>query len=99
MARRLLLVVLPLVALAGCSGAADPADEAVGVSFAGLGPSAVYANLLIAGLQSCLLAYFFMHLKGTDNLTWLICGAGIFWLILLFGLLLTDYVTRQIAAY
>jgi len=72
---------------------------AVGVSFAELGPSAVYANLLIAGLQSCLLGYFFMHLKGAGQLTWLIVGAGLFWLAILFALLLTDYLTRHIAAY
>ena len=72
---------------------------AVGVSFAGLGPSAVFANLLIAGAQSCLLGYFFMHLKGAEQLTWLIVGAGLFWLAILFVLLLTDYVTRHIAAY
>lgn len=72
---------------------------AIGVSFAGLGPMAVVANLLIAGLQSCLLGYFFMHLKGAEKLTWLIVGAGLFWMFLLFLLLLNDYVTRHIAAY
>jgi cytochrome c oxidase subunit IV len=72
---------------------------AVAVSFAGLGASAVYANLLIAGAQSCLLAYFFMHLKEAEQLTWLICGAGIFWLVIMFVLLLNDYITRGIAAY
>jgi len=72
---------------------------AIGVSFAKLGASAVYPNLLIAGLQSCLLAYFFMHLKGAEKMTWLIVGAGLFWLFLLFLLLLNDYVTRHFAAY
>src|SRR5438132_184181 len=72
---------------------------AVGVSCADLGPAAVYLNLLIAGAQTCLLAYFFMHLKGADNLTWLVAGAGIFWLCILFILLLTDYITRYKAAY
>ncbi len=73
---------------------------AIGVSFAPLGPSyRLFANLFIAGLQSCLLAYFFMHLKGAEKLTWLIVGAGLFWLFLLFLLLLNDYVTRYMAAY
>ena len=72
---------------------------AVGVSFAKLGPSAVYANLLIASAQACLLGYFFMHLKGAESLTWLIVGAGLFWTAILFALLLTDYLTRNIAAY
>lgn len=74
---------------------------AVGVSLNGesLGGAAVYLNLLIAGAQASLLAFFFMHLKGADHLTWLVAGAGVFWLVILFVLLLTDYVTRQIAAY
>jgi cytochrome c oxidase subunit 4 len=72
---------------------------AVGVSFMNLGYNAIYANLLIAATQTCLLAYFFMHLKGADQLTWLVAGAGIFWLIILFLFLLTDYLTRHIAAY
>lgn len=74
---------------------------AVGVSMAGekLGNAAVYLNLMIAGAQASLLAYFFMHLKGADHLTWLVAGAGLFWILILFTLLLTDYLTRQIAAY
>jgi caa(3)-type oxidase subunit IV len=72
---------------------------AIGVSFAGLGPAAIYPNLLIAGAQSFLLGYFFMHLKGAEKLTWLICGAGMFWLLILFVFLLNDYVTRYLGAY
>jgi len=72
---------------------------AISVSFMGLGQSAVFLNLLIAGTQASLLVYFFMHLKTADKLTWLIVGAGLFWIFILFVLLLTDYVTRQIAAY
>ena len=66
---------------------------AIGVSFMDLGHKAVYANLLIAATQACLLAYFFMHLKGADRLTWLVAGAGLFWLLILFLFLLTDYLT------
>ncbi len=72
---------------------------AIGVSFMNLGGAAVYVNLLIAGTQASLLGYYFMHLKGANNLTWVIVGAGLFWMIILFLFLLTDYVTRHIAAY
>jgi cytochrome c oxidase subunit 4 len=72
---------------------------AVGVSFMDLGDKAIYANLAIAGAQACLLGYFFMHLKGSEQLTWLIVGAGLFWMFILFLFVLTDYVTRHIAAY
>jgi cytochrome c oxidase subunit 4 len=72
---------------------------AIGVSFMGLGTSAIYFNLIIAGCQASLLAYYFMHLKGANNLTWVIVGAGLFWIVILFLFLLTDYVTRHMAAY
>jgi cytochrome c oxidase subunit 4 len=72
---------------------------AAGVTFMDLGPARVYANLIIAGAQASLLAYFFMHLKGAEYLTWLVAGAGLFWIVILFLLLLTDYLTRYIAAY
>lgn len=71
----------------------------IGSSFMGLGDRAVMINLLIAGTQACLLAYYFMHLKGADNLTWLIVGAALFWLAILFVLMMTDYITRHIAVY
>jgi cytochrome c oxidase subunit 4 len=71
----------------------------IGTSFMGLGQNAVFANLLIAGTQACLLAYYFMHLKGADNLTWLIVGAGLFWLAILFTLMMTDYITRHLGVY
>lgn len=72
---------------------------AIGVSFMNLGSSAVYVNLAIAGTQACLLGYFFMHVKGADQMTWLAIGAAVFWIFILFVLLLMDYFTRQIAAY
>jgi caa(3)-type oxidase subunit IV len=72
----------------------------VGVSMSSIqGNAALILNLLIAGVQTCLLAYFFMHLKGADNMIWLTVGAAVFWILLMFLLLLTDYVTRQFAAY
>jgi cytochrome c oxidase subunit 4 len=71
----------------------------IGSSFMGLGEKAVFVNLLIAGTQACLLAYYFMHLKGADSLTWLIVGAGLFWLAILFTLMMTDYLTRHLGVY
>jgi cytochrome c oxidase subunit 4 len=84
------LIFVLLVALVLC---------AAGVSLMNFGGGRVYANLIIAGVQAALLAYFFMHLKESDQLTWLVAGAGLFWVGILFLLLLTDYVTRYIAAY
>jgi caa(3)-type oxidase subunit IV len=73
---------------------------AAGVSFMEM-PSGrrVYYNLFIAGAQMCLLSYFFMHLKGAEPLTWLMAGGGLFFIFILFLFVLTDYVTRDFAAY
>lgn len=54
--------------------------------------------LIIATVQAFLLSYFLMHLKEGDAFTWLVVGAAIFWLIILFVFLLTDYLTRDMAA-
>jgi caa(3)-type oxidase subunit IV len=59
----------------------------------------IYFNLIIAGTQMCLLSYFFMHLKGAEPLTWLMAGGGLFFIFILFLFVLTDYVTRDFAAY
>jgi cytochrome c oxidase subunit IV len=70
---------------------------AIGMSFTD--KNSVYINLIIAAVQASLLGYYFMHLKGAGHLTWLIAGAGLFWIVILFLFVLTDYVTRHIAAY
>jgi cytochrome c oxidase subunit IV len=70
---------------------------AVGVSFTGWdGTVRLVVNLLIAGVSASVLALFFMHLKGADNLTWLITGSALFWLVILFVMILQDYLTRHL---
>jgi caa(3)-type oxidase subunit IV len=69
------------------------------LSFADLGDKRIFVTLAIAGAQACLLGYFFMHLKDAEQLTWLIAGAGLFWIFILFLFVLTDYLTRHIAVY
>jgi caa(3)-type oxidase subunit IV len=71
---------------------------AVGVSFTDWGPLRVVINLAIAVTQASILSLYFMHLRKADRMTWLTAGAAIFWLLILFSLLLTDYFTRQYAA-
>jgi cytochrome c oxidase subunit 4 len=63
----------------------------------GLGGSSskIMLSMAIACTQAALLAYFFMHLKESDQVTWLVVGSSIFWLIILFLFILTDYLTRH----
>ena len=35
-----------------------------------------------------------MHVRWSTRLTWVVAVAGFFWLLILFGLGMTDYLTR-----
>jgi cytochrome c oxidase subunit 4 len=48
----------------------------------------------IAITKATLVILFFMHLKYSSRLTKLICGTAFFFLIILFGLTLSDYLSR-----
>jgi cytochrome c oxidase subunit 4 len=51
--------------------------------------------LFIAAVKATLVLMFFMHLKYESyKLSAVVFGAGLFWLLILFGLDLTDYLTR-----
>jgi cytochrome c oxidase subunit 4 len=50
--------------------------------------------LLIATIKGTLVALFFMHLRYSTKLTMVTVIAAIFFLFILFGLSMTDYLTR-----
>jgi cytochrome c oxidase subunit IV len=66
----------------------------VGVSFINLGPFNFPVAISIAIIKATLVILFFMHLKYSSRLTKLIVGTGFFFLIVLFTLTLTDYLSR-----
>jgi cytochrome c oxidase subunit 4 len=73
------------------------AFAALGVSFSGLdGGTRLILNLVIGSVSASILGYHFMHLKGGEQLTWLVVASGLFWMAILFVLTLTDYVTRYL---
>ena len=64
------------------------------VAFFDLG---VFNNILmlsIACAKALLVILFFMHVRWSTRLTWLVVASGFFWLIILFGITMTDYLTR-----
>jgi|SRR5262245_23586265 len=67
----------------------------IAVSFAGLGGAAIYVHMAISAAQLALVAYFWMHLQRSDAVTWLVALSGLFIMIILFALPLSDYVTRH----
>ena len=51
--------------------------------------------LTIAVTKAMLVILFFMHVRYSTRMTILTATAGFFWLIILLGLTLTDYLTRN----
>jgi cytochrome c oxidase subunit 4 len=64
------------------------------VAFVNLGALNFPVAISIAILKATLVILFFMHVKYSSRLTKLICGTSFFFLIVLFGLTLTDYLSR-----
>jgi cytochrome c oxidase subunit 4 len=66
----------------------------VGLAFVDLGSLNVVVALTVAVVKATLVVLFFMHLKYESHLTKVVLGAGIFWLLLLLGVIM-DYVTKS----
>jgi cytochrome c oxidase subunit 4 len=66
----------------------------IGAAFLDLGPLNIVIALTIAIIKALLVIFFFMHLRESSSLTWMLVGAGVFWLLLLITLTLGDYQTR-----
>ena len=66
----------------------------VSVAFINLGALNFPVALGIAILKATLVILFFRHVKYSSRLTKLICGTAFFFLLILFGLTLSDYMSR-----
>jgi cytochrome c oxidase subunit 4 len=66
----------------------------VDVAFYNFGFLNIYIAMTIATCKALIVVLYFMHVRYSPKLTWIFAGAGIFWLIILFALLVSDYLTR-----
>lgn len=66
----------------------------VSVAYWNLGVLNIIVAMTIAIIKMLLVILFFMHVKFASRLTWLWASAGFFWLVILFSLTLSDYITR-----
>jgi cytochrome c oxidase subunit IV len=64
------------------------------VAFYDLGLLNPVVALSIAILKGTLVVLFFMHLRYSSRLTWIVASASIFWLGILIVLILSDYAAR-----
>jgi cytochrome c oxidase subunit 4 len=66
----------------------------VAVSYVHLGILNIIATIGIASIKALIIMMYFMHVRYSPRLTWVVVGAGFFWLAILFTLAFGDYYTR-----
>ena len=66
----------------------------VAAAFVDMGVFNNVVALTIAVVKAMLVVLFFMHVKYSPRLTWLVVISSIFWLFLLLFMTLSDYLTR-----
>ncbi len=59
-----------------------------------LGPFNNIVMLTVACAKALLVVLYFMHVRWSSRLTWVIAASGFFWLIIMFTLTMQDYMTR-----
>jgi cytochrome c oxidase subunit 4 len=64
------------------------------VAFVDLGPLNNVVMLAISLLKTSLVVLFFMHVKYSTRLVPLIVVGAVVWLLIMFGITMSDYVTR-----
>jgi cytochrome c oxidase subunit 4 len=66
----------------------------VAIAFVDLGPLNAVAALTIASAKATLVVLYFMHVRYSTRLTWVVVVGSLFWLGILLVLTLSDYLTR-----
>ena len=68
----------------------------VAVAYLHIDPTlAIIVAMTIAIVKAVLVVLYFMHVRYNSKLTWLFVISGFFWLIIMIGITLTDYKTRD----
>ena len=58
------------------------------------GPLNAIVALTIAVIKATLVVLFFMHMRYSSRLIWIVFGSALFWLAIMFALTFSDYSTR-----
>jgi len=59
------------------------------------GPLNAVVALTIAVLKATLVVLYFMHVRYSGRLIWLVIAAALFWMAIMFALTISDYWTRS----
>ena len=71
----------------------------VQIAFFDLGVLNAIAALTIAVFKAVLVVLFFMHVRYSPRLTWLVVLGAVFWLAILLALTSGDYLTRRLGTF
>lgn len=63
-------------------------------AFIDMGSMNPVVAMTISVAKALVIVLFFMNVKYSSRLTWVFVGGGFFWLLILFGMLMPDYVSR-----
>lgn len=66
----------------------------VAAAYVDLGGFNIIVALTIAVVKALLVVLYFMHVRYGNKLVWVFACAGFFWLVILFALTMSDYITR-----
>ena len=66
----------------------------IAVAFLDLGPFNNIVAMSIAVFKATLVVLYFMHVRYSNRLTWVVVVAGFFWLGIMIALTFSDYLTR-----
>ena len=71
----------------------------VQAAYLDLGPLNTVVAVGIAVIKATLVVLFFMHVKYSTRLIWIVVAGSVFWLGILFLLTFSDYLTRAWRTY
>ncbi len=66
----------------------------IGVAFIDLKFMNTVVALTIAVIKATLVVLFFMHVKYSTRLTWVVAASGVVWLLIMVALTMSDYLSR-----
>jgi cytochrome c oxidase subunit IV len=66
----------------------------IAMAYIDLGKFNIVVALTIAIVKAVLVVMYFMHVKYNTKLVWIFAGAGFVWLVIMFAITMSDYMTR-----
>ena len=64
------------------------------VAYVHLGPINTLVAMSISITKAFIIILFFMHVRGSNRLTWIAAATGFFWLLLMIVMTFSDYMMR-----